>query len=117
MIFRTANWADVMEMLLWNITVGTVFHVALLVVCLKRSTKAYDPGRRRYQAKNWERGGKVYKEAFGKSICGRKRFPSLSPKTDFPKNIWSKIQRWLMWMNLLWKPVGGSGIIPPVSGW
>ncbi len=84
MIFRTANWVDVVEMLFWNITVGTVFHVALLVVCLKRSTKAYDPGRRRYQAKNWERGGKVYKERW-KIHLWKEKVPQFVSKDGFSK--------------------------------
>lgn len=84
MIFRMNSGLDVLEMLIWNVVIGAAFHVILLVVCLKRPIKIYDPNRTRYQAKSWEKGGKIYKERY-KIHLWKEKVPQFIGKDGFSK--------------------------------
>ena len=84
MIFRVANWFDVVELLFWNVALGAAFHVGLLIVCIKRPPTAYSPDRARYCPKRWERGGRVYKERW-KIHLWKEKVPQFVRKDGFSK--------------------------------
>lgn len=84
MIFHVNGWFDVLEMLVWNVAIGAAFHVILLVICLKRPIKAYDPNRRRYRVKSWEKGGKIYKDRY-KIHLWKEKVPQFIGKDGFSK--------------------------------
>lgn len=51
------------KMLTVNVILGTLWHVAMFIVCI-RSEAAFSPDKKHYRPHKWERGGKFYADVF-----------------------------------------------------
>lgn len=46
----------------WNLTLVGAWHLAVFIACIRLPISIFNPRKRRYQPKVWERGGKWYRD-------------------------------------------------------
>lgn len=73
-----------LDMLMWNIILAGVWHVVTFLSCQKLPDSIFDASKNRYTAKQWERGGRWYRDNL-KIQCWKDRVPQYIGKGGFSK--------------------------------
>lgn len=72
------------DMFLWNLVIVALWHLIVFFACLKLPSAKFDPAKERYMAKDWERGGRWYREKL-KIQLWKDRVPQHIGKDGFSK--------------------------------
>lgn len=54
--------ATTLQVILTNVLLFTLWHFSMFIACITVKKSIFDPSRPRYQAKEWERGGRWYQD-------------------------------------------------------
>lgn len=73
-----------LDMLMWNIILAGVWHVVTFLSCQKLPDSIFDASKNRYMAKQWEHGGRWYRDNL-KIQCWKDRVPQYIGKGGFSK--------------------------------
>lgn len=73
-----------LNMLVWNIVIVGLWHVAVFLICVKMPKSAFDPTKGRYAPKEWEHGGRWYRDTLKIQIW-KDRVPQHIGKNGFSK--------------------------------
>ncbi len=71
-------------MLLWNLVVVGLWHLACYIACQKLPDSTFDASKSRYAAKGWERDGRWYRDAL-KINLWKDKLPQHIGRGDFSK--------------------------------
>lgn len=73
-----------LNMLVWNLVIAGLWHLVVFLICVKMPAAAFDPEKERYAPKQWERGGRWYRDTL-KIQVWKDRVPQHIGKNGFSK--------------------------------
>lgn len=73
-----------LQILFWNILLILVWHMAMFIACVKLPASFFDCKKSRFQAKEWERGGRWYRDKL-KINAWKDKVPQHVAKDGFSK--------------------------------
>lgn len=79
-----------LNMLVWNLVIVGLWHFVVFLLCVKRPKSAFDPAKERYAPKQWEHGGRWYRDTL-KIQVWKDRVPQHIGKNGFSKRHLTEI--------------------------
>lgn len=76
--------ASIWELLIVNLILAVIWHLSMFVACISVKTTLFDPERKWYQAKPWEKNGRWYSKNL-KINSWKDRLPQHTGKDGFTK--------------------------------
>ena len=73
-----------LHMMIWNLVIVGLWHIAAFLICIKLPDSAFNPAKERYAPKEWEHGGRWYRDAV-KIQEWKDRLPQHIGKKGFSK--------------------------------
>lgn len=71
-------------MLVWNLVIVGMWHLVVFLICIRMPKSSFDPEKERYAPKQWEHGGRWYRETM-KIQVWKDRVPQHIGKNGFSK--------------------------------
>ena len=72
------------QILVWDLLIVGVWHVTVFIACVKLPVSYFDENRPRFRARNWERGGRWYKDTLRINVW-KDHIPQFVSKGGFSK--------------------------------
>ncbi|XOQ45392.1 MAG: Glycosyl-4,4'-diaponeurosporenoate acyltransferase [Clostridium sp.] len=73
-----------LDMLIWNLVIVGLWHITVFLLCIKLPKSAFDPTKERYAPRQWEHGGRWYRDTL-KIQVWKDRVPQYIGKNGFSK--------------------------------
>ena len=73
-----------LNMLVWNLVIAGLWHLVVFLICIRMPQSAFDPEKERYAPKQWEHGGRWYRDTL-KIQFWKDRVPQHIGKNGFSK--------------------------------
>ena len=72
------------QILVWNLIIVAIWHITVFIACVKLPASYFDETKPRFRARDWERGGRWYKDTLRINLW-KDKIPQYAAKDGFSK--------------------------------
>lgn len=72
------------QILVWNMVIVAIWHVTVFIACVKLPVSYFDETKTRFRARDWERGGRWYKDTL-RINAWKDHIPQYAARNGFSK--------------------------------